>query len=110
VNDRLSKCLKSHLEFDGITYYCSGNVDKKFHRKRTTDEINYSTTYLSPTMSYQRFAVQGFMKKYVNEIKLFQRKVKYKRYFVLDHNGKKMRIHKTNDPMSDYKLFNYSDI
>ena len=34
----------------------------------------------------------------------------YKRYFVLDHNAKKMRIHKTNDPHSEYKLLDYSEI
>ena len=29
---------------------------------------------------------------------------------MLDHNAKKMRIHKTNDPFSEYKLFLYSEI
>ena len=28
----------------------------------------------------------------------------------MDHNAKKMRIHKTNDPFSEYKLFLYSEI
>ena len=101
--------MKSQLDFDGITFYCSGCTENKIHKKKI-DDLNFNQTYLSPTMSYQRFAVQGFLKKYVNEVKLFQRKVKYKRYFVLDNNGKKMRIHKTNDPQSDYKLFNFSDI
>lgn len=36
--------------------------------------------------------------------------MKYKRYFTLDHNSKRMRIHQTNDPSSEYKLFEYRDI
>ena len=50
------------------------------------------------------------MKKYVNKVKFFQKKMKYKRYFVLDHNARKMRIHQTNDPHSEYKLLLYTDI
>ena len=34
----------------------------------------------------------------------------YKRYFVLDHNAQKMRIHKTNDPHSEYKLYDYQEV
>lgn len=62
-------------------------------------------------MSYQRLAVQGFLKKQAREVKIFFKKnTKYKRYFVLDHNAKKMRVHTSNDPMSEYKLFGYNDI
>lgn len=61
-------------------------------------------------MSYMKFAVQGFLKKEVQERQLFQRNKLYKRYFVLDHNQKKMRVHKTNDPNSEFKIFEYKDI
>ena len=50
------------------------------------------------------------LKKNLKKRKLFQKKTKYKRYFVLDHNAKKMRVHQTNDPHSEYKLMSYSDI
>jgi hypothetical protein len=33
-----------------------------------------------------------------------------RRYFVLDHTAQKMRIHKTNDPHSDYKIYDYLEI
>jgi hypothetical protein len=46
----------------------------------------------------------------VSEVKFFQRSLRYKRYFVLDHSARKMRIHKTNDPASEYKLYDYNDI
>ena len=29
---------------------------------------------------------------------------------MLDHNAKKLRVHASNDPMSEYKLFGYNDI
>lgn len=61
-------------------------------------------------MSYQRFSVQGFLKKLVQKVKFFQKHLTYKRYFVLDHNGQKMRVHKTNEPQSEYKLHYYADI
>ena len=55
--------------------------------------------------------MQGFLKKQVKDKGLFQRKDKtLKRYFVLDHHSKKMRIHKTNDPKSEYTLFEYNEI
>ena len=101
------KSLKSHLDYDGTVFYSNYlNLKKAVQH----DDVQYNCTYLSPTMSYQRYAVQGFLKKDAKETKLFQRKSIYKRYFVLDHNAKKMRIHKTNDPMSEYKLYNYQDI
>ena len=61
-------------------------------------------------MSYQHISVQGFLKKFVKSIKLFQKSLYYKRYFVLDHTARKMRVHQTNDPHSEYKLFEYKDI
>ena len=90
-------CLKSHLEFKGECFYATQNkFEPTANKKKKTanaSEIDFGSTYISPTMSYQRFAVQGFLKKYVNKVKFFQKKMKYKRYFVLDHNARKMRIH-----------------
>ena len=60
-------------------------------------------------MSYQRLSVQGFIKKKGEESGMFK-KSKYKRYFTLDHYKMRMRIHKTNDPKSEYKLFHYNEI
>ena len=56
-------------------------------KKRSSDEIEVNQTYLSPTMSYQRLSVQGFLKKEVASNKFFQKSMLYKRYFVLDHNA-----------------------
>ena len=61
-------------------------------------------------MSYNKYNVQGFLKKNVNENKFFQKNKKHKRYFTLDHNSKRMRVHQSNDPNSEYKLFEYRDI
>ena len=33
-----------------------------------------------------------------------------KRYWVIDYTSEKMRIHKTNDPRSEYKVFQFADI
>lgn len=94
---KMMTCLKSHLDFKGECVYATqtkfeATANKK-KRTASTSEIDFGSTYISPTMSYQRFAVQGFLKKYVNKVKFFQKKMKYKRYFVLDHNARKMRIH-----------------
>lgn len=84
---------------------------QKHHKpKQRGEEIEFHLPYISPTMSYQRHSVQGFLKKYVDTVKFFQKSLKYKRYFTLDHNAKKMRIHRSNDPQSEYKLFEYKDI
>lgn len=61
-------------------------------------------------MSYNKYSVQGFLKKKVNEIKFLQKSQKYKRYFTLDHNSKKLRVHKSNNPNSEYKMFEYKEI
>lgn len=61
-------------------------------------------------MSYNKYSVQGFLKKRVNEVKFLQKSSVYKRYFTLDHNSKKMRVHQTNDPNSEYKMFEYVEI
>ena len=100
-------CLRSQLDFDGVMYFSKGV--KKPPKMKNLDVV-LTSSYISPILSYQRFAVQGFLKKEVKEAKLFQKKKKYKRYFVMDHNAKKMRIHQSNDPTSEYKLFNYTDI
>ena len=61
-------------------------------------------------MSYKKYCVQGFLKKMVQEVKFFQTSFTHKRYFVLDHYMQRMRIHKTNEAQSDYKIVHYRDI
>ena len=72
--------------------------------------LSFSSSYISPTFSYQRFTVQGFLKKKAKDQKFFQKGAIYKRYFVLDHSASKMRIHQSNDPRSSYKIVKYSEI
>ena len=38
---------------------------------KNNDEIDFSLPYISPTMSYQRSSVLGFLKKKTNEKKFF---------------------------------------
>ena len=47
--------------------------------------------------------------KYVNELKIFQKKLIDKRYFVLDHANQKLRIHETNDIESKNHILDYKD-
>ena len=40
----------------------------------------------------------------------FSHKENVKRYFILDHQTSKMRIHHSSDPMSESEIFSYSEI
>lgn len=78
--------------------------------KNRGEEIEFNLPYISPTMSYNKYSVQGFLKKKSTEMKFLNASMKLKRYFTLDHNSKKMRIHHNNNPNSEYKLFEYREI
>ena len=43
------------------------------------------------------------------EKKFWQRKP-IKRYFVLDHKIQKLRVFQRNDPLSEFKIYDYEDI
>ena len=82
---------------------------KNAYIKSDADEINKAEAYVSATLCYKRASVQGFLKKQTEKNGMFGNRT-LKRYFTLDHMKGKMRIHKTNDPQSDYKLINYAEI
>ena len=108
--------LKSQIEFSSRfskIYHTGGEfrTEKYMLRPKVKGEdIEFNLPYISPTMSYNKYSVQGFLKKRVNEIKFLQTSQKYKRYFTLDHNSKKMRVHKSNHPSSDYKMYEYKEV
>ena len=46
----------------------------------------------------------------MKESKIFHKKLKFKRYFILDHVAQRLKIYKTNENTSKFKLHDYSEI
>ena len=44
---------------------------KSYKPPKTADEVEVDQAYISPTMSYQRLSGQGFLKKFVKEVRFF---------------------------------------
>lgn len=87
--------MKSQMDYDGSLFFSNNQtlIPKKKQKGTNELEILMDTSYTSRTMSYARQSVQGFLKKRVQEVKFWQKKVKPKRYFVIDHVSFKLRIY-----------------
>ena len=71
--DKVINSMGTQMDFDGNTYFQNDNkvCYKKKILSSTNEIIDFKKTYISQTCSYQKMSVQGFIKKHVNEVKLF---------------------------------------
>ena len=73
--------------------------------------VQMKQNYLSATMSYMPGNVQGFLKKQIESSGITMSYTeRVKRFFMLDHKKRRMRIFYTNDAKSQHKLYKYEEI
>ena len=92
----LNLCLKSPYDFNGTLNFSN---DNKFRKPETlvtstNDIVKFNIPYVSPTLTYQRYLIHGFLKKQPRQVSRLAFNSVQKRYFVLDHKKMKISIYK----------------
>ena len=71
-------------------------------------EIDFKLCYKSTTLLYYEYVVQGYLFKEVQKPSVLGKR-KLKRYFVMDHVRRELRVHEDASKESSYKVFPYID-
>ena len=70
----------------------------------------FANDYKSPTMSYKKLFVKGYLTLYVPEDKIMEEKANSTKYFILDHTTQTMQIFQDSELGYESTSCNYEDI